>query len=47
MKIKKSLQIDRNLHQKLRLCCAINDVTISEVLEKSLDLYIDKKNEKK
>ena len=31
MKIKKSLQIDRNLHQKLRLFCAINDVTISAI----------------
>ena len=46
MKIKKSLQIDRNLHQKLRLFCAINDVTISEVVEKSLDLYIDKGSKK-
>ena len=46
MKIKKSLQIDRNLHQKLRLFCAINSVTISEVVEKSLDLYIDEKSKK-
>ena len=46
MKTKKSLQIDRNLHQKLRLFCAINDVTISEVVEKSLDMYIDKRSKK-
>ena len=42
MKIKKSLQIDAKLHQKLRLYCAINDFTISEIVEKSLSLYIKK-----
>lgn len=46
MKTKKSLQIDKSLHQKLRLFCAINDVTISEVVEKSVDLYIDKGSKK-
>ena len=46
MKIKKSLQIDSKLHQKLRLYCAINETTISEIVEKSVDLYISKKTNK-
>ncbi len=46
MKVKKSLQIDAKLHQKLRLYCAINDTSISKIVEKSVDLYISKKSKK-
>tara|TARA_R100001530_G_scaffold44863_3_gene33962 strand:+ start:8430 stop:8576 length:147 start_codon:yes stop_codon:yes gene_type:complete len=41
-KITKSVQLERNTHQKVRVFAALNDESIGSVIEKAINYYIDK-----
>ena len=36
----KSVQLKKSVHSKLRIFAALNDLSISSVIEKSINLYI-------
>ena len=44
--INKSVQLSRNTHQQLRMYCALNDKTISSVVDKAINLYINNNTNK-
>lgn len=44
--INKSVQLSRATHQKLRMFCALNDKTISSVVDKAINLYINNNTNK-
>jgi len=44
--INKSVQLSRSTHQKLRMYCALNDKTISSVVDKAINLYINNNTNK-
>ena len=41
-KITKSVQLSKDVHQKVRIFAALNDESISSVIEKSINYYIEK-----
>ena len=41
-KICKSVQLSKDVHQKVRIFAALNDESISSVIEKSINYYIEK-----
>jgi hypothetical protein len=40
----KNIQIHTDMHKKIRLYCAEHDVTIREVVEAAVEIYISNKN---
>ena len=42
-KICKSVQLSKDVHQKVRIFAALNDESISSVIEKSINYYIKNK----
>ena len=44
--INKSVQLSRATHQKIRMYCALNDKTISSVVDKAINLYINNNTNK-
>ena len=46
MKVTKSLQIDRNIHQRLRIFCALHDMKINDVVEESVQQFLNTKEKK-
>ena len=41
-KITKSVQLSKDLHSKVRIFAALNDESISSIIEKSINYYIEK-----
>ena len=44
--INKSVQLNRATHQKLRMFCCLEDKTISSVVDKAINLYINNNTNK-
>ena len=42
----KSVLLTKTTHQKLRMYCALNDKTISSVVDKAINLYINNNTNK-
>ncbi len=43
---KLTVEIPKNLHQTLKIECALNNITIKEIITKSVYKYLEDKNEK-